>query len=137
MIKSIKTRKYDLLLNGKKINIEVTRVKGFKEFIDNLIRGAEMRIENGFFIYNEKNIATFGMSDKLDIVWVDWDGKVIKAYENFDVNKISKEYKDTKFIYIFAPETIVRKKIIKNDIITHEYKRDKNNNSLFTNIIRI
>ncbi len=118
-------RTFDLYNNGKPLKIKVKRIKSLKDYIENLISVSSLKHNKAFFIYNKPNITTFGMSEKVDLLWVNWDGKVINIEENFDLNKVSKQYKDTKYIYIFSQNTISGNKIILNDVITHQYNRTK------------
>ena len=121
--KKINDREYLLYLNNKNINITSKRINGLKSQFDSLITNGEINPEKSFFIYNEKNLATFGLSYHLDIVWVNYDDKIIHIEEDFIENKISKEIENTKFIYIFSSGTIKKKEIILNGILKHIYKR--------------
>lgn len=118
-IKPISQKKFTLHLNEKPLNIHSKRIKGFKEFMNELVNGPTLVPEMSFFIYNEKNIATIGLSERLDIIWVNWDGKVINMEKSFEKNKISASFQNTKYIYILKENSINENRIIKNDIITH------------------
>lgn len=121
--KKINNREYSLYLNNKNIKIRTKRIKGIKNQFDSLIVNGILSQEKSFFIYNEKNIATYGLSNELDIVWVNFDEKIINIEENFPKNKISKEIPKTKYIYIFSAGTVKRKRIILSDILKHKYDR--------------
>ncbi len=125
MIKTVNKRKYQLFHNGEIMNFMITRIKGARDYINHLAKNPELKENKAFFIYNEYNFASFGMSEKLDLVWVDWDGKVIHLEESFDMNKISKKIDNSKFIYVFPKHSIKKNKILANDTITHAYKRKK------------
>ncbi len=134
MIKNIQElvnkRNYSLVHNGNKTKLTVKRIKGFKEYVNNLAKSTELVEGKGFFIYNEYNFASFGMSEKLDIVFVDWEGKIIYIEESFDMNKISKIENDTKYIYVFPRNTIRKNKILMNDTLNHENIRGKSGISI-------
>ncbi len=121
--KYTKHRKYILVHNGEKMNFQAQRINGFKEYINLLAKTPELKETTAFFIYNEPNFASFGMSEPLDIIWVNWDGKIIHLEESFEMNKISQFIDKTKFIYILPIKSIKKNKILINDTLTHEYKR--------------
>lgn len=127
MIKELKRkindREYSLYLNNVNIKIKTTRIKGIKKQFDSLIVSGILNPEKSFFIYNEKNIATYGLSNKLDIVWVDFNESIIHIEESFPENKISKEIPNTKFIYIFSEGMVKSKKMIVTNILKHIYDR--------------
>ncbi len=125
----VNEREYEIRNNGRKINLVTTRLKNLKDFKDSLISLSEIDLDRGYFIYNEPNFASFGLKNEVDIIWTDWDGKIINIEESFMTNKISNQYKETKFIYIFKAGTVSRKKIIMNDVLTHYYDRKKNKNN--------
>ncbi len=111
--------------NGERIKFIGQRVKGFKEYINLIAKSPEIKETNVFFTYNEPNFASFGMSEPLDLIWVNWDGKIIHVEEGFEMNKISKKVDNTKFIYIMASNSIKRNKILVNDTLIHRYDRKK------------
>lgn len=119
------SRKYSLVHNGERKEIKLERIKGLRDFIRKVSRTPEFKEEEGYFIYNEYNFASWGISEKIDLVFVDWDGKVTKVEESFDMNKISSKIDRTKFIYIFKKNTIKKNKILTNDTLGHEYVREK------------
>ena len=125
----INEREYELKNNSRKVNIAIKRIKNIKDFNDSLISLSEIGLDNGYFIYNKPNFASFGLKNKVDIVWTNWDGKIINIEEFFKTNKISQQYRNAKFIYIFKAGTVNRKKIIMNDVLTHFYDRKKNKNN--------
>lgn len=127
----VNDREYDLRNNTRLIDISVTRIKNIREFKNSLISLSEIDSEKGYFIYNEPNFASLGLKNEIDIIWTNWDGKIIHLEENYKTNKISQNFKDTKFIYLFKAGTINRKRIILNDVITHFYNRKKNKNNSF------
>ncbi len=125
LTKIINERVFDLYLNSKPLNITAKRIKTFKQYYNSLILFSGINEDKAFFIYKEYNFASFGISEKLDLVFVDWDNKIIHIEENFEKNKISKKIDNVKFIYIFPKNTIQLKKIILNDILIHQYNRKR------------
>ncbi len=123
--RQVNNRKYFLVHNGEKLNITIRRIKGLKEYIKYVAKMTEAKEGKGFFIFNEYNFASFGMSEVLDIVFVDWDGKVFHIEESFNMNKISEKFDNTKYIYVLPKNTINKNKILTNDTLTHEYDRKK------------
>ncbi len=123
--KIVNRRKYHLIHNGEKTNIIARRVKGVKEYIKYVAKSPELKEGYGFFIYNEPNFASFGMSEVIDLVFVDWDGKIIHLEESYDMNKISDMFPKTKYIYILPADTIRKNKILNNNTLTHLYDRQK------------
>lgn len=131
--KSVNEREYELENNSKKINISVSRIKNFKDYKNSLISLSELDNNHGYFIYNERNFFSLGFKNKIDLVWTNWDGKIIHIEENFITNKLSEKINNTKYIYIFKPGTIKNKKIILGDQFTHFFNRKKNKISIFSN----
>ncbi len=123
--RTINKRDYFLIHNGERTNINAKRIKGFKEYINKLAKTPEMKEGKAFFIYNEFNFASFGMSEEIDLVFVDWDGKIIHTEESFAMNKITPKFDGVKYIYILTKNTLKKKKILTNDTLTHEYNRKK------------
>ncbi len=123
--KNVNKRKHILVHNDERTKFVATRIKGFKEYLDNLARTPELKEFKAFFIYGEPNFASFGMSEKLDLLWVDYDGKIIHIEEGFAMNKISPRIKGTKYIYILPQNSIKKNKILANDTLTHVYDRPK------------
>ncbi len=128
--KTIDSRKYNLIHNGNPVKFEVQRIKGFKDYVNNIAKAVEFDEGLGFFVYNEYNFASFGASEVLDIVFVDWDGKVTHIEESFPMNKITKNFKNSKYIYIFPKLSVKTKKILINDTLRHEYFRTKKKNEI-------
>ncbi len=116
-------RTYNLIHNEEPINITTNRIKGFIEFQKLLGSVDELAETRSYFVYNEQNIATFGLSFEVDVVWVDWDGKIIHIEEGFKMNKISKDFPKTKFIYFLSKGTVTKKKILVNDTFRHRFER--------------
>ncbi len=127
---SINKRNYSLIHNGTKTKITVKRIRGFKDYVNNLAKSTELAEGKGFFIYNEYNFASFGMSENLDLIFVDWDGKIIQIEESFNMNKITKNEYGAKYIYVFPKNTIKKNKILINDTIGHEHIRGKSTISI-------
>ncbi len=123
--KLVNRRKYYLIHNGERINIITRRVKGVREYIKYVAKSPELKEGFGFFIYNEYNFASFGMSEVIDLVFVDWDGKIIHLEESYDMNKISDVFPKTKYIYILPSGTIRKNKILTNNTLTHAFDRQK------------
>lgn len=123
--KAVKNREYNLYLNGKTIKISTKRIKGVKEYYASLMVSSSLPEDKSFFIYNEFNFASFGMSDVVDLVFANWDGKIIHIEESFKRNKISKKIDNVKFIYILPKNTVFKKSILMNDVLTHQYNRRK------------
>lgn len=123
--KNVNKRSYKLYHNGEEINIIATRVKGFKNYINKIAKSKELVDGKAFFIYNEYNFASFGLSEEVDLVFVDWDGKITHTEELFLMNKISDSYKKTKYIYILPKNSIKKNKILTNDTLVHRYDRKK------------
>lgn len=129
IFKNVNMRTYDLYLNDKKIDLFAKRIKNAKDYYHVLMSNrAIVNEESVFFVYNESIFASFGLSENLDIVFVNWDGMVTNIEENFPTNKISEEVKKTKFIYLFSKGVIKSKKIVVNDILKHEYNRKNKTN---------
>lgn len=124
-LNKVSKREYDLYLNDKNLKIKTKRIKGLVEYVSLIANSNFISENNSFFIYNEKNFASFGMLEKLDLVFVDWDNKVIHIEENFERNKISKNINKPKFIYILEKNTVLKKGILLNDILKHEFNRKK------------
>ena len=120
---NVKKREYELFLNKKNLKIKTRWISSIKDYYIFLIRELENVEDVGFFIYNEKNFASFGLMENIDIVFVDWDNKVIHIEEDFKTNKISIDIDKPKFIYIFKSGTVKKKRILMNDILSHVYKR--------------
>ncbi len=123
--KHVNRRNYFLVHNGEKTSITTRRIKGFREYVKYIAKMPEFKEGKGFFIYNEFNFASFGISDLVDLIFVDWDGKVIHIEESFEMNKISDKFENVKFIYILPKNTVNKNKILTNDTLTHEYDRKK------------
>ena len=122
--KTVNERDYSLFLNGQVLDFTVRRLKSFKDEYSMLISGLPSLTESkGFFIYKQGNFSSLGLSEPLDLVWVDWDGKIIHIEEHFPRNKITDFIKNTKFIYIFQNGTLEKKSLILNDLLTHMYVR--------------
>lgn len=125
LAKKVNEREYQLFLNDKPLNITSRRLKGLKQQFKQLSLSNELDREHSFFIYKEKNFASFGLSEEVDLAWVDFDNKVIHIEESYITNKISKEIPNTKYIYILQKGNIKRNKIILNSLLTHSYSRTK------------
>ncbi|BDU67805.1 MAG: hypothetical protein TYPL_4580 [Candidatus Tyloplasma litorale] len=121
----ISNREYALIYNGKKINFNTKRIKNIKDYYNFLIRDPRNNQDYSFFLFNEYNIATFGLSQKIDVVFVNWNGSIINLEENFETNKISKKYTNTKFIYLFPSGTIKKKNFELKGVLKHEFSRKK------------
>lgn len=126
---AVNDRKYELQYNSRNMNITLTRIKNLKEFKNSLIKLSEIDVDKGYFIYNEPNFASFGLKNPIDIVWVDWDDRIIHYEESFVTNKVSSSYPNTKFTYILKAGTIERKRFINNDVLNHVYDRKKSKNN--------
>lgn len=131
LTKLIASREFDLKLNGDKIKITAKRLSGVKDYYNLIVKSQELNPDKAFFIYNEMNFASFGMSEEIDLVFVDWNNKVFHLEHNFARNKISKNHDRTKFIYIFSKGMIDKKKIRLNDILNHHYDRKKEKKNRF------
>ena len=121
--KIVNNRSYQLYLNKNKIEINVTRLKNKKDYFNNLFLNEEMENEKAFFIYNEPNIFTFGLRENVDIVWVNWNNKIIHIEHSFKTNKFSKTFKNTKFIYILKEGVIKKNSMVINDLLVHKFQR--------------
>ena len=121
----ISNREYELIYNGKKINFNTKRIKNIKDYYNFLIRDPRNNQDYSFFLFNEYNIATFGLSNKIDVVFVNWNGNIINLEEGFQTNKISKKFTNTKFIYLFPNGTIKKKNLEIKGVLKHEFNRKK------------
>lgn len=125
MIRKVNKWDYQVYHNGERTNFSASRVKGFKQYIEKLAKSPELKEHKVYFFHNEPNFASFGMSEEIDLVWVDFDGKITHIEENFLMNKISITIPKTKYIYVFAKNTVKKNKILENDTLTHQHNRPK------------
>ncbi len=123
--KHINNRRYFLVHNGERVDIITRRIKGFREYVRHIAKSTELKEGLGYFFYNEYNFASFGLSEPVDLVFVDWDGKIIHIEESFITNKISEKHEKTKYIYLFPANTVKKNKMLVNNTLTHEYQRRK------------
>ncbi len=110
---------YKLYHNDNFIDIKVMRIKINGEYYKNIVKTRRFSNNFGYFIYNIKGFNSFLMNQKIDLVFVNNEKKVIKTFVNFNTNKISDFFKKTKFVYILPSETILRNKIKEGDYIKH------------------
>ncbi len=110
---------YKLYHNDNFIDIKIMRIKINGEYYKNIIKTRRFSNNFGYFIYNIKGFNSFLMNQKIDLIFVDNEKRVIKTFVNFNTNKISNFFKETKFVYILPNETISRNKIKEGDYIKH------------------
>ncbi len=110
---------YKLYHNNNYIDIKVMRIKIGGEYYKNLIKTKRFSNNFGYFIYNIKGFNSLLMYEKIDLIFVRNDKQIIKTYSNFNTNKISDFFKETKFVYILPQNTIVRNNIKEGDYIKH------------------
>ncbi len=106
-----KPKTYQLVVDGEKVIMTVTRIKTLTSIYLNLFKTQELFPHEGFFIHKCHTFSSFFFKQELDLLFVDKDGFIIKYYENFKPNTITKTHKDTYFLYIFTPNFLKTLKI--------------------------
>lgn len=119
-----KTRYYFFVKN-KNTEIYLTRIINFNDYRKNLIKIKEFPANFGYFIFKPKGFNSFLISEKLDIIFTDWDNRVFYLEKSFKTNSFTKGFKNAKFIYILPKKTIENFDIAKNDIISHRRMSNK------------
>ncbi|NOQ50118.1 MAG: hypothetical protein GQ557_00435 [Mycoplasmataceae bacterium] len=112
--------KYFLVLNEKKLDIDIWRIKSLKKYWSRLIVRKEIPINEGYFMYRANGFNSYLINETVDLIFVDWNDKVIKIYHHFETNKISPGIKGTKFLYILSGGNVKRKNIYEGDVLKHQ-----------------
>lgn len=120
--RNLNNQTYQLKINNKKTNITIKRLRSISDHIDSLIRENEFKKNKGFFKYKEIRFQSFFLTFRLDLIFVDDNGKIIKLIQNFKPNTYSEKVENSKFLYIF-PENFVTTYNIKNEDIISHYKK--------------
>lgn len=120
--------KYQVLLNNRKLNIYVKRIRTIKTFYTQLISRKIFNYNEGFFIHKTNGFATYMFNFPVDLIFVNFEEKIIKIIPNFQSNKISNYYPDVKFCYIFPEKTIKNNNIQINDLLKHQRIKTKKAN---------
>jgi|GEM_PF-3185045 len=69
LTETVNNREYALYLNGQILDFRVKRLKSFKDNYRMLIAGLpSLTDDKGFFIYNEPNFSSLGLSENLDLI---------------------------------------------------------------------
>ncbi len=114
---------YKLFVNNNKITDNLKRIIIKKNYISKLINtySFENNSNNSYyyFIHGEKGFNSFLFKKKYDVVFTNNDDEVIYLEESFELNKVSKYFKNLKFIYLLPIGTIKNFSIKIADEIKH------------------
>jgi len=98
---------FQLVIDGEKVQIMVTRIKTLTSVYLNLLKVKELFHYEGFFIHKGHTFTTSFFKQNVDLLFVDKDGFIIAYYQNMKPNKITKTHKETLFLYVL-PQNFLR-----------------------------
>lgn len=121
------TQTYQIFINDKFQNLYVSRITTITQFYLNFIYSNELNYDEAYFFYRATSFSSFLLNVSLDLIFVDKNGFIIKAYENFEKNKTTEKHKEAKFLYVFKAGSIKKFNLYlqKNPRIIHTKSRKK------------
>jgi uncharacterized membrane protein (UPF0127 family) len=105
-VKLNKNMPYRLIYNNEDINIKLSKIVTVEDKIDSLIKTDKLLFRYGFFIRNQKAFNSMFFNFKIDIVFTNFNGRIVKTIQSFPTNSISK-YFDEAHVCIVLPEHTV------------------------------